>query len=807
MVLVGQPFTFKEDDPRPMLRHLDAWARRSLDSPEAWSSMLERCDQWLDYSPRNQVLLASYGVVGPIAGVATWDRVPSNEAGRGCAVRSGEHGLPVRVPVVGESSIASSRSRGKTSSESVAGGHRWELVFAEEQLARRPATGALASAVVPRMSEKRWNEVVRQASGRMTGRTPRKVSDPNQQLIALAASVPPGAGRPALDGVLAEQAASLAAGRVGMTDGPMPAFDPDGLTGRERWRTLVDVRHAATRVVDALSFAVEVELRRSPLPRHEVVDDRTVAAGRRNYLAPADLRALPLGVWIEAGPYSKGEWLARGIAGADGVGAFMRVNDRSYLATYEARGGAMWRLETTGRGAHLGLVGEGVADSLVEAKAAVRDALRDRFPAVALSVESSDNSRVVSPGLGWAPLAGGRDDRTEHRSFDERVSAIVNPGPGGRWESWVAVDGVQRQGPLTANASAARDAADGIAMGALIELASIVPQRANAMVADATNDPASWNRETLVSVIGHRLTDVDRAEMATTDDPVRLTELMADVGVLTPSTMLGVLHAENTERDTAIRLVPVIGLPIPDAIRQIYDQWGGDRLDIGMSLGATVEELRSAGCSRVEMLAASPREELRRLDTREHTWMMVGPTLLEAGYTEAESIAHLAAHAPTPETFAAGVEAVVDNPCRALALAASRARPDDLAALTERFEMSPSDSAAVLAAVGASCTVAVQTIGLRCDGDLDATCEIASRHLGIGADEVEARLSGIDPNVVVPIGIGTSVSELAALRSQLPKPDVGASVSLDSASLQAALQDLLEQSATDTAGVELERVT
>jgi len=301
MVIVGRPFTFREDDPRPMLCHLDAWARRSLNSPEPWSSMLERCDQWLDYSPRNQVLLASYGVVGRVAGVATWDRVPSSEPGRGCAVRSGEHGLPVRVPVVEAAAVSSSRSRAQVSSESVAGGHRWELVFAEEQLARRPGAGAIESVAVPRMSEKRWNEVVRQATGRMTGRTPRKVSDPTEQLVALAAAVPSAAGRFALDGVLADQASSLAAGRVGMADRPMLAFEPDGLTGRERWRTLVDVRHAATRVVDALSFAVEVELRRSPLPRHEVVDDREVPAWRRNYLAPADLRAMPLGVWIEAG--------------------------------------------------------------------------------------------------------------------------------------------------------------------------------------------------------------------------------------------------------------------------------------------------------------------------------------------------------------------------------------------------------------------------------------------------------------------------------------------------------------------------
>ena len=55
-----------------MLRDLDGWARQGLGSPEGWGSVLERCDQWLDYSARNQVLLASYGIVGPVAGTATW---------------------------------------------------------------------------------------------------------------------------------------------------------------------------------------------------------------------------------------------------------------------------------------------------------------------------------------------------------------------------------------------------------------------------------------------------------------------------------------------------------------------------------------------------------------------------------------------------------------------------------------------------------------------------------------------------------------------------------------------------------------
>src|SRR5437868_984973 len=136
MVVVAQSFRFDETDPRPMLRHLDQWARRRLATSEGWGAALERCDQWLDYSARNQVLLASYGVATPVAGPATWARVPSTDDGRPCAVRAGEQGLPVRVPVVDAGAVESERSRLVARSHALAGSHRWETVFAAEQLAR-----------------------------------------------------------------------------------------------------------------------------------------------------------------------------------------------------------------------------------------------------------------------------------------------------------------------------------------------------------------------------------------------------------------------------------------------------------------------------------------------------------------------------------------------------------------------------------------------------------------------------------------------------------------------------------------------
>ena len=396
MVVIARGFRFAEDDPRPMLRHLDEWARRTLTSPEVWGSMLERCGQWADYSARNQVLLASYGVATAVAGSVTWERLASVEPGRTCAVRAGEHGLPVRAPVVEPGEAVSDRVRTPARSVSNVAGLRWEMVFALEQLARRPAAGVLTMPVVSVLSERDWANTVRVASGRMLGRTPRRVDDPAVQLASLAARVGLGSGRLRLTGELAVQAGWLAASMAGVEATPMPPYAPTGLSGRERWRTLVDVRHATGELARVLSFALGVDLRAPVVPRHDLADDRTVTPGRRNCLAPADVRGLPLGVWIEAGPYTKGEWLARGVAGGSGVGAFCRVNDRSYLAVYETRTGAMWRLETVGGGAHRGVVADGEADSLTAAKDAAHATLLARFPDAAHAM-TAESSTAVRP--------------------------------------------------------------------------------------------------------------------------------------------------------------------------------------------------------------------------------------------------------------------------------------------------------------------------------------------------------------------------------------------------------------------------
>ena len=77
----------------------------------------------------------------------------------------------------------------------------------------------------------------------------------------------------------------------------------------------------------------------------------------------------------------------------------------------------------------------------------LRAAVQERFPDAARAVDP-DVSAPVAPQHGWVPLPGGRDALTEGRVFDDRISAMIAPGPGGRWETWVGTDGKLTQGGL-----------------------------------------------------------------------------------------------------------------------------------------------------------------------------------------------------------------------------------------------------------------------------------------------------------------------------------------------------------------------
>lgn len=777
MVVQAESIEFDEDDPRPLLRHLDRWAEHALASPEGWAEVVERTGQWTDYSPRNQVLLASYGIATPVAGASTWALVPSVDDGREVAIRAGEHALQVRVPVTTDSAVTSGRAASDGFSGSVAQDFRWEPVFAVEQLARRPHRDALSTPAVPSMTDREWKENVRVASGQILGRRPRRIPDADSQLAELASRVALGSNRQPLTPAMAEQSGWLVAERVGRANGPMPPVDPSVLRPRERWQRLEDVRKSVAGVSAAIGKTLEIDLAASPLPRWATGDDRIVAPGRRNYLSRSDVAGLPAGLWSEVGPYTRGEWENRSRPEAVGRAAFLRATPRSYLAVYETSSGAQWKLETAGRGPHLGLVAEGDADSMVQAKADARSALRDRYPDVARAVAESINAPVVSPASGWLVLADGRDDRTVHRTFDERTAAAVAPGPGGQWEVWMTDDGRLRQAnELAPTQQVAKSLAEALARGAMVTHAAENPASGERLVADAAANPDTWERRLLVDVIGSRLTDVDAERLAAPDaTAAELVELMADSGRIGPVVALRVLHAEGHDPSTLARLVPDIGLPVPNAITEIAQLCGMPRLDAGDLLGATTDELRASGATTAELLAHSPAAILRTLDTRPETWERIGPTLMEAGYDAATALRHVANHAPTPSTLALGIESVTDAAgltstdaaAAAFTVIGRKVTPEDLAAVSERFGLDPFETASTLDAAHVPVADLVHAVVARTDGDQEAARTVLGGAVGLSTTDFDAAL---EPSASVLEFKPTGRSPNAELLSAIAQP-------------------------------------
>ena len=131
-----------------MAGHLDRWAARTLTTPEAWEAALVRSHAWLEFAPRNQVLLLSYGIDGPVAGAETWRFVPSAD-GRGCGVRAGEHGFPVRGPITTGGREPDPFVGGTRPTRSHVERWEWRPVFSVDQLARRPLPASLTPVEIP----------------------------------------------------------------------------------------------------------------------------------------------------------------------------------------------------------------------------------------------------------------------------------------------------------------------------------------------------------------------------------------------------------------------------------------------------------------------------------------------------------------------------------------------------------------------------------------------------------------------------------------------------------------------------------
>lgn len=147
MVRQLRPISF--DSYGAMAGHLDRWAANALKTPEQWQQALVESHDWLDYAPRNQVLLLSYSINGPAAGAETWRLVPSSEPGRPCAVRAGEHGYPVRVPITTSGVEPDPFVGGTRPTRALVERWEWRQVFSIDQLARRPRPGILTPHVIP----------------------------------------------------------------------------------------------------------------------------------------------------------------------------------------------------------------------------------------------------------------------------------------------------------------------------------------------------------------------------------------------------------------------------------------------------------------------------------------------------------------------------------------------------------------------------------------------------------------------------------------------------------------------------------
>jgi len=752
-----------------MATHLNRWAARHLTSPEAWSQALVDAQAWLDYSARNQVLLASYGADGPVAGAETWRLVPSVEPDRGCAIRAGEHGYPVRVPVTTGGSEPDPYLGGVRPTRAAVERWEWRPVFSIEQLARRPAPDAITPVAIPdalvdTSSPDAFLTAVRKvATSTVRGRLPAS-GDPHEVLVSAAGRLPRGK-RPAVDGVLADQVAWLVADRVGHAPtSELPSLDPGGWPPRERWERLVDVLEPARKLTAALGVASGVDLVASPLPRMTVVDDRVVPAGRRHRLPAASLEQLPIGRWVTVGPYTAAEWAARGET-ATGAGAYLRLNKTAYLVAVETGTDASWRLEDVAARTGHGLLATGSAADLDTARAAAVATVRDRYPALSEPADSTRPSPAGAAGV-WESMPGQERTAAELRHLTDQVTLYVIPGPGGRWMPAIhsGPTGVLERLPLTRTIDEARSAAELAGHRAARALSVADPVRLDQIVTELA-DSGDYSRTELVALIGSRLDDSDRQRL---DDPTPsdIVNVLGHAG-LTPAATVAVLHAEQVEPEAMAQLLPTIGIPMPDAIETLRARWDLTGLEAATALGATAAEMRDAGCTPTEVMAARPRDVLRALPDDPHLWELAAGTMAGAGHRSHVVAAHLVAHAPTLDAFAAGLSVGIDDPDHGLVAAArAGASGNQLAAASEAYGLTPAQTGAALHDAGIVTEVVLDTLDARCEHDTDAVATIADG-LGITGEAISVWRNPAPVASITSIG---DRDDAAALLAVLPSP-------------------------------------
>ena len=679
-----------------MAGHLDRWAARTLTTPEAWEAALVGSHAWLEFAPRNQVLLLSYGIDGPVAGAETWRFVPSTE-GRGCGVRAGEHGFPVRVPITTGGREPDPFVGGTRPTRSHVERWEWRPVFSLDQLARRPLPGSLRPVEIPEAltGDGGHHEFTLAVGWVVTatvrGRLPRG-TDPHRMLGDAAGRLRRSADRPELIPTLREQVAWLVAERVGHAPVARPAeFDPSLIKPRERWERLLDVLDPARRLTASLGVTIGVDLVGTSLPRMQVVDDRVVPAGRRHRLPPATFDALPLGQWVSVGPYTAAEWLARGEL-ASGKGAFLRLNKSAYVVAVENGAAVTWRLEDIAARTGNGRLATGQSIDLNAVRNDVAVALEGRYPALTQTeTTTTDKAHIASTMFEGGPV-----------KFDYAVAAFADGG--------------------------------------------------------------AYTREGLATLIGPRLSDADRHGLADADHEV-LSRIVGAAG-LTSATTVAVLHADCCPADTAARLLPMLGVPMSDAIRALEGRWDIHKIEAARMVGATGAEMRSAGCTASEILALRPDSILRNLPNEPHLWELAAGTMATSNHSTITIVGHLVDHAPSAETFAAGLVAAVDDPTVGVGIASRlRAQPEFIAAASERYGLTPTETAHILRAEDAPWTQALAVVGHRCDFDdaavLDAWSGTSLETPDVVIDTSRAR-SGI-----TSIG-GTDIGTADELLAMLP---------------------------------------
>jgi hypothetical protein len=789
LVVARNPRRIAFESATDMGRHLNGWSATSLTAPEQWADALVASRQWLDYSARNQVLLASYGVDGPVAGQETWRLVPSTTDGRPCAVRAGEHGWPVRVPITTGGSEPDPYLGGARPSRARTERFEWRPVFAIDQLARRPAPGALLPVEVPkrltgrRAAEAYFDSVRKVARTTVRGRLPAS-TDAHQVLAEAAVRLSRGAKGPPLEPVLGEQVAWLVADRVGLAPGGLPAFDPEALEPRDRWQRLQAVLDPARKLTAALGVVVGADLTASPLPKMEIVDDRVVPAGRRRRLPAASFERLPIGSWVEVGPYSPDEWAGRGESGS-GRGAYLRLNRSAYVVAVENGTEAAWRLEDIAERTGHDLLAAGDSPSLDQAKGDAVAALAGRYPAL----DTPTAAIRTDPGRGepaalpqapgeWEPAAGEGTSAAVQRRLDDRVVVYAFPGPGGRWLPAVHNGTRLTHLAYAPNQDAAKAAAELAGRRSLRHLASQSPVNRDATIA-AFALSQDYSRAELVDLAGDALHAEAREQLA---DQHATPETIADVlhaAGCTPATAVQVLRAEQVDAGEVARLLPTIGVPMDHAIRLLHDGWGVPRHQAAKTLGATAAEMRAAGCTPAEVMATRPRDVLRTLPTDPEIWAAAALTMVDGGHHTPAIVSHLVAHAPTTDAFAHALSAVAEDPAEGITTAIRYgAQPDHLAAAAEAYSLTPVQAATLLTDAGATAQVTVETVHALCDHDLDLTAQVAGPTLNLDPRHVTDLLD--TTGAAMPTIESPDPTDTNSLLAHLPDPEPATDLNSDS---------------------------